>query len=740
MINATQFLETIYPHHKGSICIAERIDGKFYNKPFIKDRASSLENKETYVCVSTCAAVVDGKLSRKRENLLDIHAVILDDVGTKTSVRIPTSPTAVIETSPLNFQYIYRIEPIDVKKDGDEYDTFMEELAAAGYTDPEVSLRPTCIYRLPGSINKKNDKNFVANVPIFSPEKVWTLAELRKELLTDTSPMNDEVLNWLDDNKKVTGKNGDWFEIECPWRDTHTSEDGRAGYAPLGRGKLKAKRGFKCHHSHCRDKTISHFLIWLAEQGGPEVDDVLVAVANISNKVTKKSKVRATTSPDSRWIACKIMERFATLAAQKGESGSINGWYQWNDETGWDTTTYGMLSRYAIRELTKVVGGKFRYDSSVKDGIKVVTSMVDVHPEEEWNTSTVHIPFKDVVKGVDLATGNIVPTLKETRMSKRLPIEPAGAWRGGYWHECLKDWLDNEDDIKSLLRLIGQGLAGNPEQRFVFLYGTGGTGKSAFIAALENALGDFAATLSIDYITAPKGKFTPHPTGLQCLEHARVIFSGEIPVNVQWNEEILKNISGGDKIAIRGMREDFREVKCRSLLVVYGNHRPILRDVGTSMQRRLVVVPFDKIVSKEKRVDFIKLTDKLKEAGPEILASVVEGLADYRANGLNLSETFSEESEDYIASEDAFGNELERICFKTDKETLANLCNALRESMDFSWLKPRQLGGMLRDRGYTVKPGTHGVLTVRGLSLRQSAEDRGNLVVINREGHTARWK
>ena len=54
-----------------------------------------------------------------------------------------------------------------------------------------------------------------------------------------------------------------------------------------------------------------------------------------------------------------------------------------------------------------------------------------------------------------------------------------------------------------------------------------------------------------------------------------------------------QEMTGGDTIAARFMRQDFFEYRPQFKLTIVGNHKPSLRNVDDAMRRRLDIVPFE---------------------------------------------------------------------------------------------------------------------------------------------------
>jgi hypothetical protein len=231
-----------------------------------------------------------------------LHCVLADDVGTKAEPP-PLPPTWIMETSPDNFQWGYKISAVPVTPQViAQADAITAALAARGWSDPGMKGVGR-LFRVPGSENGKTAKGpayaaFRARLVEAHWERVYTLAELAEAFdapeakakprrapaaaVDASGPAPDEVLDWLAAEGRVIGQPsaGGWVPIRCPWIDEHTdqAEDGTA-YRPLATdAEGHASRAFKCHHGHCAERDTRTFLDWVQAQTEHEAREALAAL------------------------------------------------------------------------------------------------------------------------------------------------------------------------------------------------------------------------------------------------------------------------------------------------------------------------------------------------------------------------------------------------------------------------------------------------------------------------------
>ena len=145
-----------------------------------------------------------------------------------------------------------------------------------------------------------------------------------------------------------------------------------------------------------------------------------------------------------------------------------------------------------------------------------------------------------------------------------------------------------------------------------FLHGAGANGKTVFLLVILALMGDYATQAPTSMLLAKR--FETHPTELTTLFGRRVAVCQETPSGRRWAEEVVKHITGGDRISARRMREDFWEFDPTHKLWVSGNHKPIVEGIDEGIWRRFHLVPFEKHIPEEQRDP--KLVDKLRAELP----------------------------------------------------------------------------------------------------------------------------
>ena len=233
------------------------------------------------------------------------------------------------------------------------------------------------------------------------------------------------------------------------------------------------------------------------------------------------------------------------------------------------------------------------------------------------------------------------------------------------------DRVTGGDDalVGFLQRVMGYSLTGlTSEHALFFCYGTGANGKSVLINTVAEIAAAYHKTAAIETFTA--SSIEHHPTDLAGLRGARIVTSVETEEGRRWAEAKIKNLTGGDKISARFMRQDFFEFRPQFKLIIAGNHKPGLRSVDEAIRRRFHLIPFVVTIPPAERDH--DLTEKLKAEWPGILAWMIEGCLVWQRDGLCPPAAVAEATAAYLDAEDALANWITDACARDPQSSFTN--------------------------------------------------------------------
>lgn len=334
---------------------------------------------------------------------------------------------------------------------------------------------------------------------------------------------------------------------------------------------------------------------------------------------------------------------------------------------------------------------------------------------------------------VDLRTGELRPPHRFDFITKQTAVGPAP--RGAphpLWSKFLTEATAGDVDLQRFLQqMAGYCLTGDTrEHALFFVHGGGGNGKGVFLNTVAGIMADYATTAGMDTFTA--SKHDRHPTDLAMLKGARLVSASETEEGRAWAESRIKQMTGGDPITARFMRQDFFTFQPAFKLLIIGNHRPVLRNVDDAARRRFNIVPFTHKPAKPDR----QLESKLRQEWPAILRWAIEGCLDWQQNGLVRPAIVTEATEGYFQEQDVFGQwfeeEVENTGKGSDFESTGDLFISWRtyaEKAGEAYGSKKNLSSKLLRRGMTPdrRRDINGTLErgFRGVRLRAPDPQRG---------------
>ena len=410
------------------------------------------------------------------------------------------------------------------------------------------------------------------------------------------------------------------------------------------------------------------------------------------------------------------------------------GWFEWVG-SHWRRNGTGLAFHWA-RELarnlardeddkTRVTVGKAAFAGNVERFAR--SDPTFAVRADGWDRDPFLLGTPDGV--VDLRTGAMRPASPVDGITKLAAVSPAPNAFCPLWLRFLGESSGHDGEmVRFLQQYMGYALTGSTrEHALAFVHGPGGNGKSVFCNIAAGILQDYAVTASMDVFIASQGD--RHPTDLAMLRGARLVTASETEEGRQWAEARIKQMTGGDPITARFMRQDFFTFLPAFKLMIVGNHKPGLRNVDDAARRRFNLVPFTRKPDSPDR----QLEEKLRAEWPAILRWMIDGCLDWQRNGLVRPASVVAATDDYFEGQDVFSAWLEDDCdvepgneWKT--ETSAILFTAwqvyAKNGGEFPGTR-RRFADQMQRRGFELHKGAKGVRLYRGIRLIMEAKSAG---------------
>ena len=255
---------------------------------------------------------------------------------------------------------------------------------------------------------------------------------------------------------------------------------------------------------------------------------------------------------------------------------------------------------------------------------------------------------------VDLRTGQVEIHERQHLITKLAPVTYNPDAQHDLWDRFLAESTgDDEELIAFLQRAMGYTLTGDAsEEKLFFVHGPTNTGKSTFLEAFKAALGDYAVTADFETFLSRSFVGSPRPD-IARLNGARFVASIEVDEGKKLAEGLIKQLTGGDTITARFLYSPEFEFMPQFKLWLAANHAPHVSHEDAAIWRRILKLPFEVTVPKEKRDPQLKVALKSDpQAQSAILAWAVRGCVAWQEMGLAVPVRVERATEEYRLEQD----------------------------------------------------------------------------------------
>jgi putative DNA primase/helicase len=331
---------------------------------------------------------------------------------------------------------------------------------------------------------------------------------------------------------------------------------------------------------------------------------------------------------------------------------------------------------------------------------------------------------------VDLHTGKLFAARSTDYITKITAVTPSDELPRHscpLWLTFINRVTNGDQGLQEYLqRVCGYCLTGSTrEDALFFAYGKGQNGKSVFLNTVADILMDYHEAADMELFVVTYGE--RHPTDLASLRGARLVTAFETEEGKRWAEAKLKQMTGGDPIKARFMRQDFFTYIPQFKLLFAGNYKPAIRNVDKAISRRFHLIPFT-VTIPDKEVDR-KLRGKLKAEWPGILRWMIDGCLEWQRIGLKPPKIVTDATAEYLESQDTLQNFFDDACVieKGEFDTFEHLWNGwvdwCEHTREYVGTK-KAFGQKLGDRGYqSIEYGKDNVVTYLGIRcIRENAK------------------
>ena len=247
---------------------------------------------------------------------------------------------------------------------------------------------------------------------------------------------------------------------------------------------------------------------------------------------------------------------------------------------------------------------------------------------------------------------------RDDRLAKCAPVNYDPNAQCPHWLEFLERFQPDEERRTFLQVFSGYCLTGlTDEQKLIFNYGKGANGKSTFVEALSRLLGAYAGQLNPESVTG-----TGHRRGDQAtpdlapLVGKRMVRVSELPKGQAVKEDLIKVLTGGEPMMVRHLNKGFFDFSPIFKAIMSGNDMPFITGTDWGIWRRLLIVPWEVIISEEEKRPMAEVLAEFDAERSGILNWLLRGLEIYINEGLKVPQSVKGLTESYKSELDPIQN------------------------------------------------------------------------------------
>ncbi len=447
-------------------------------------------------------------------------------------------------------------------------------------------------------------------------------------------------------------------------------------------------------------------------------------------------------------------ERFADRCAAKMRWCHGQGWLWW-DGKRWKRDTTQRVHREA-KEVVRVIYAEASKcaDDKMRESLAKWARSSESQAKRDAMVKAASSEPRLVMEGVHQL--DAVPTALNVqngtlslRTLELVPHDPAQLLtkiaRAAYdpeakcefWEATLAYFIPDKEQRRWVQMAAGYSMLGSYSEWLFIPYGSGANGKSTFLWALRDVLGDYACEAAPELLAERRERGAREDAALADLRGTRLVTTVETAQGKRMAEALMKQLTGESTIKAKFMRQDYFEFENQSAVWLATNHKPIVQGTDYAAWRRVRLIPFTVKIPEDQRLDPAEVKRALRDERDGILRWLMDGLRMYKKRGSldPAPKAVMEATEEYKREMDAFSLWLDDCCV-LEPNAIATV-RAMRESYEGwcdnegrTWLGSRNFNEQLRERGLAQEG-----LWVAGTKAKCWVGVKLNEAVENGNGH-----
>ena len=222
------------------------------------------------------------------------------------------------------------------------------------------------------------------------------------------------------------------------------------------------------------------------------------------------------------------------------------------------------------------------------------------------------------------------------------------------WERFIDEiFLGDKELIRYVQKAIGYSLTGFTKEQCMFIgYGDGANGKGVFKDILSYVLNDYVKCPQAETISQIRQGSEASPDIINLMD-ARFVVCVESNKGVRFNEGLIKQLTGEDKVTARRLYCEPISFVPQFKLWLFTNHTPEIVGTDNGVWRRLKIIPFALDLTEDQKDRDLK--DKLMKEVEGIFWWCIQGIDMYLEEGLKEPQVMIDIAREFRGESDTLG-------------------------------------------------------------------------------------
>lgn len=259
----------------------------------------------------------------------------------------------------------------------------------------------------------------------------------------------------------------------------------------------------------------------------------------------------------------------------------------------------------------------------------------------------------NVANGIlDLKRGELLPHDPELRQTRMFGASYDPSATCPNFDAFITAAVPDEAMRGYLQRAMGYSILGDADHRAMFLiYGPSGTGKSTLMETMRAVFGDYGTTAAAGAFR-DRGRDGGATNDLHGLRHKRFVTTSETAEGANFDEDLLKRLTGRDSVTSRELYQANQEWIPECTLWLATNHPPKFNSDDDAIWRRAKLIPFTTQFTGSGEIHDMSRRMLVPEANG-ILNWLLAGLRSFLESGLQEPQTVIQAARDLRSESDS---------------------------------------------------------------------------------------